>query len=38
MSKSVRVALLRVGSIKRLTKGILPGLVPEDNARPYVGG
>jgi hypothetical protein len=38
MTKSNRPSLLRVGSAKRLTRGILPGLQVEEPVRPYSGG
>jgi hypothetical protein len=37
MTKLIRAPLLRVGSAKRLTKGVVFGLIPEDGARPYNG-
>lgn len=38
MSNSPRKPLLRVGSAKRLTKGFIPGAVPEENLKDYIGG
>lgn len=38
MTKLIRTPLLRVGNAKRLTKGVIFGLVPEDGAKPYNGG
>ncbi len=38
MTRLIRTRLLRVGSAKRLTRGLVFGLTPEDGMRPYAGG
>jgi len=38
MIKSKRPKLLRIGSVKRLTRVGIPGLAIELDQRPYLGG